>query len=384
MRTSIAMAAWIFLAVLLPTERSAGQDGPPTDRPYVFFSALPDESSAAPRLPIRELNLRPNQEQPYFIYVHNPTAVKQTVFVQLVSSPKKGLLEVAADKNVEVEARKTVRVSFTPSKAPAAPTMPGVKAAPTPGIALHANPHFRASIDGKLDIGARLGVVAATAYANTNASFGNDRLKITVSRKDVDMVGPPIHVRLIPRDRNGVALPQGLLAVEGNSLDGFLAIDKASDGAQSVELTLNTRNLGPIVDDGFAEVSIDGFARAYWGTLNGKAAAAPFGVSVPQAAIPGKPIPVQLLAQSDDGPVSIVFDRTGGEQIKRLPTRATKGSNSASAPTARRSLPRVRRTGWSNSRRRASSASAISLPARRRRPPRARPSSSTPPRRESN
>ncbi|HEY2910851.1 MAG TPA: hypothetical protein VGI99_11430, partial [Gemmataceae bacterium] len=208
---------------------------------------------------------------------------------------------------------------------PAAPAMPGVKAAPIPGIVLHANPHFRASIDGKLDMGARLGVVAATAYANTNASFGNDRLKITVSRKDVDMVGPPIHVRLIPRDRNGVALPQALLAVEGNSLDGFLAIDKASDGAQSVELTLNTRNLGPIVDDGFAEVSIDGFARAYWGTLNGKAAAAPFGVSVPQAAIPGKPIPVQLLAQSDDGPVSIVFDRTGGEQIKRLPTPRNEG-----------------------------------------------------------
>src|SRR6185312_5842209 len=168
MRTSITMAAWIFLAVLLPTERSAGQDGPPLDRPYVFFSALPDESSAAPKLPIRELNLRPNQEQPYFIYVHNPTGVKQTVFVQLVSSPKKGLLEVAAEKNVEVDARKTVRVSFNPSKAPApsVPAMPGVKAAPVPGIALHANPHFRASIDGKLDMGARLGVVAATAYAN--------------------------------------------------------------------------------------------------------------------------------------------------------------------------------------------------------------------------
>jgi hypothetical protein len=333
MRTSILIAGWSLLVLLLPVERSAGQDGPPTDRPYVYFSASPEESTdAEPKQPLRQLNLRPNTEQTYFVYVYNPLKDKKTVNVQLVSSPRKGLFVVAAEKTVEVPGKKGVRVQLAANKAQVPPTLPPTPGPdgklipqPAPAIPLAANPHIRAIVaDETEERGAKVGLIATNAYTNIEPTFADNKLKITVTRKQTDLVGPPIHVKLTPRDSNGAPIDPARLAVEGNMLEGLLAIGKNEDGAQKVELTLNTAGLG----DGFADVSIDEFARAGWYKLNGGAADPPFGVAAPKAAIPGKPLPVRFMAPPSGTDLRIVFDRTGspdGEQIKAVPSPRNEG-----------------------------------------------------------
>ncbi len=346
MRTSFFLAAWSMLALLLPAERSAGQDGPPTDKPYVFFSAIPDEATdAAPGTPLRQLNLRPNQEQPYYVYVYNPTAQKKSVLVQLVSTRKTGQIAVAAEQTVEVGSKQAVRVQLLGNKAQIPPNPPTslptadgkVAAAPLPIIPLYSKPQFRAVVaDTEDEKGTKIGLVAKDLYTTVEKpTFTDNKLKIVVKRKVTEMVGGPIAVRLIPRNKNGDAIDPAKLAAEGNSLEGFLATSKTGDGAQEVELVLNTKDLAEYLKDGYAEVTIDGAPRALWCKLNGEPAdpVAPFGVAVPLVAIPGKPITVRFIGDGAPTPPEgsdyrVVFNRTGstaGEQIKNVPSKRNEG-----------------------------------------------------------
>ena len=337
MRTTFFIAAWGLLALLLPAERSLA--APPTDKPYIFFSANPDENpDAAPAGdPDRQLNLRPNQEQPYFVYVHNPTGQKKTVLVQLVSKRKTGQLAVAAEKkSVEVGSKKTVRVQLEANKAqlpPPAPVSPDPKAAlaPAPAIPLYGTPYFRAVADDDEDKEATIVLKAAETYASVEKEFNKEKnaLTITVKRNDTPVkVGGPIPVRLIARNKNGDPIEPAKLAAAGNNLEGFLAIGAADDGAKEVVLTLNTKDLG----EGFAEVSIDGSPRTKWYSFDGTIEKA-FGVIAPLAAIPGKPIAVRFMGDdapkpADGSDLRIVFNRTGtvaGEQIKIVPSPRNDG-----------------------------------------------------------
>ena len=321
------LAAWPLLLLLMPADRATGQDGPPKDKPYIFFSPNSNISpDAAPDKPLRKLNLRPNQDVSYFVFVHNPLKDKATVKVQLVSGPAAKLV-VAAEKSVEVPGKGTVRVPLTADKSQVPPSLPPAdpKAAPAPApaIPLGPNPFVRAVVDGEVEKGAtitRVDVGAYTTVSVSDASKNNGKLKITVKRQDVNLVGEPIAVKLTPRTKNGEPIAPVLLAVEGNVLEGVLAIAPEADGAQTVELTLNTAGLPA---DGFADLSIDGYARTGWYAIDGKDAPAPFGVAAPAAAIPGKPIAVRFMAPKDGTDLKVVFDRTGtpaGEQIRAIPT----------------------------------------------------------------
>jgi|GEM_PF-3735693 len=333
MRTSILLAAWASVALLLPAP-ATGQDALPTDKPYIFFSASPNVSGdSAPDKPLRKLNLRPNQDSSYFVYVHNPLKDKASVKVQLVSGPA-GKLVVAAEKTVDVPGKQTVRVPLVADKAQLPPTLPPANGpdgkplpAPAPTIPLGVNPFVRAVVadaDGNLEEkGAtitRVDVAAYTTVTVTNATNNGGKLKIVVKRQDVNLIGAPIAVQLTPRTKTGEPIAANLLAVEGNVLEGVLAIAADADGAQAVELTLATAGLPA---DGFAELSIDGYARAGWYGIDGSDKPAPFGVSAPAAAMPGKPLTVHFLAPKDGTDLKVVFDRTGtpaGEQIKTIPT----------------------------------------------------------------
>ena len=155
MRTSILLAAWASVALLLPAP-ATGQDALPTDKPYIFFSASPNVSGdAAPDKPLRKLNLRPNQDSSYFVYVHNPLKDKASVKVQLVSGPA-GKLVVAAEKTVDVPGKQTVRVPLVADKAQLPPTLPPANGpdgkplpAPASAIPLGVNPFVRAIVAGQ-------------------------------------------------------------------------------------------------------------------------------------------------------------------------------------------------------------------------------------------
>jgi len=333
MRTSLFIAGWSMLLLLLPADPTAAQDVP-TDRPYIFFSASPEEpTDVAPAKPLRQLSLRPNQEQTFFVYVHNPLKDKKTVQVQLVSSPRKGLFVVAAEKSVDVGGRQTVRVQLAANKSQLPPAPPPAPAAdgktppppPPPAIPLAANAHVRAvfSDGAEIENGAKIVRIDVSQYTNLEPKFEGGKLKITVTPKQTTTVlgSGPVNVRLTPRTANGEPIDPERLAVEGNNLAGVLALDKTGDGAQKVELVLNTANLADVLGSGFADVSIDGYARAGWYKLNSQPAERPFGVSAPAAAVPGKPIAVRFMAPNDGTDLRVVFDRTGsadGAEVKSL------------------------------------------------------------------
>ena len=342
MRTSFFIVAWVLIALVLPTERAAGQDD--TNKPFIFFSAFPDESTEAkPSNPTTQLNLRSNHVQPYYVYVHNPTNQKQTILVELVSKRKTGQLAVAAKKSVEVEKGKTVRVilgaekSILPPPAPLPPSADGkVVIPPAPGIPLYENPFFRATFDdGGKDASTNAATVkhvVGDTYTQFEKSFDKNVLTVKVKMKAKSAVmGGQVPVKLIPRNSKGEPIPLSKLAVEGNSLEGVLRVNPDEDGADAVELILDTTKLG----EGFAEVSVDGSPRTKWYTLKGELTdpAAPYDVVAPPAAVPGKPIAIRFIGDGAPTPkegtdFGIVFNRTGkpgGEQIKYVPSRRNEG-----------------------------------------------------------
>ena len=61
---------------------------PPTDRPWAFISANPDEpGDRAPAAPIRNVLLRPNVDMTFHVFVHNPTDKPQEITVVIASGP---------------------------------------------------------------------------------------------------------------------------------------------------------------------------------------------------------------------------------------------------------------------------------------------------------
>ena len=348
MRTVSFFAAWVAVAALLPPTTRAQDVGggkPPDDRPYVFFSASPDENpDKEPANPLRQINLRPNQEQPYFVYVHNPTDEKQTVQVSLVSARRIGTADqpaVAADAKIDVAAGKTARVKLAANKAqlpPPVPAAPADKGAPVvvpaaPGIPLYGLPHFEAVSGKTIDKAALVQLTDISTYTTAAAETGTDKLKVVVSRKagNFTPVGPPIPVRLVVRGPDGAALPAGKLAAPENVLEGSLAVDAKGDGSPKVELVLNTKDLGK----GYAEVSIDGVPRAFRATLAGEKETATFEVVAPRVAFPGKALPVRLATDASlrGKAIEVAFGRPQAKgdatdnavQIKRVATHRDEG-----------------------------------------------------------
>ncbi|HEY3787518.1 MAG TPA: hypothetical protein VGL71_01630, partial [Urbifossiella sp.] len=147
-------------------------------------------------------------------------------------------------------------------------------------------------------------------------------LRFVVARTQTRQGGGPIPVRLIARNANHEAIDPTDL--KGNNLAGLLQAFEDGDGAKAVFLSLNTNGLPA---DGYAEVTVDGVGTFYR-KFNGGEMAAPFGVSAPRYAIPGKPIAVRVMAPADAANLAVVFRRikdTEGEQIKRLPSPRDKG-----------------------------------------------------------
>ena len=93
---------------------------PPQDRPWAFLSGNPSEpAEQAPADAIRTITLRPNTEEPLYLYVRNPTDEARTVTVVLASGGGAG--DAVGRASVTAPAKQTVRVAVGPAHAPPPP-----------------------------------------------------------------------------------------------------------------------------------------------------------------------------------------------------------------------------------------------------------------------
>jgi hypothetical protein len=333
MRTSKLIAGWSLILLLLPAERAAGQD-----KPKAFFSPTADVGSnynpdTDANKPLRQVNLRPNQEAPFHVYVHNPLPVEAELTVQLVSGEKTNRVVAASSALLKVPSKTTVYVPLTADKAQLPPALPPTigadgkaVAAPPPAIKLGTDPVIRVldakgvpqdekATIGNISIG-DLATVAAPVVEGKKLSIKVTPKTFTTENKPL---GPPITVKLTPRKANGEPVAASTLAVAGNVLEGSLALSKEEDGAAELTLSVLTDGLDA---NGFLDVSVDGYSRAGAFKLDGTPASI-FAVEAPSAAIPGKPITVRLMA-SDPKPkekFAVIFKRGAGvEEVRHAPS----------------------------------------------------------------
>lgn len=331
MRTSILIAGWSLILLLLPMERAAGQ--PKAGTKVALISPTGDVGEdynwdSPP--PPRQANLRPNQETPYHIYVRNPKDADEKLTVQLVSKDDKGNFVVAASATMTVPAGKTKHVSLEANKLLLPPAIPPVTgadgktiASPPPSIKLGKQPRIRV-LDAKgntLDDGADIQNLKLDALAEVKRIDSNaTQLVLQATRKGGEVTGAPIAVKVTPRNGNGEAIAASKLAVPGNVLEGMLALKDGEDGAKELRLTLQTAGLPA---DGFVDVSIDGYARAAVFDFKGEPKALCI-AGVPSFASPGKPITASIIVSDPQAgeKFGVKFDRgAGSEEIRYTPAR---------------------------------------------------------------
>jgi hypothetical protein len=334
MRTSILIAGWSLILLLLPMERAAGQ--PEAGTKVALISPTGDVGEDYKwDSPPRQANLRPNQETPYHIYVRNPKDADEKLTVQLVSGDK-GKEVVAAFATMTVPAGKTKHVSLEANKLLLPPAIPPVTgadgktiASPPPSIKLGKQPRIRVldakgkTLDEDVNIDKTvIGDLADVKPATIDgkAVSTETKLVLQVSRKDGKVTGAPIAVKLTPRNGNGEAIPAAKLAIDGNVLEGVLAVQDGEDGAKALQLSLQTEALPK---NGFVDVSIDGYARAYVFDFKGAPKALCI-AGVPSFATPGKPIAASLIVTDPqaDEKFGVKFIRgPGSEEIRYTPAR---------------------------------------------------------------
>lgn len=333
MRTSKLIAGWSLILLLLPAERAAGQD-----KPKAFFSPTADVGSnynpdKDETKALRQINLRPNQESPFHVYVYNPLPVEAELTVQLVSGEKANRVVSASSVPLKVPSKTTVYVPLVADKAQLPPALPptiGADGKPVaslpPAIRLGTDPYIRV-LDAKGEVQddkATIGKISIGDLADIGTPEADkEKLRITVTpktfTKENKPLGSPIVVRLTPRKANGEPVETSKLAVEGNVLEGSLALNKEGDGATTLTLSVRKDSLDP---NGFVDLSVDGYARV--GAYDSKGTSTSiFAVDAPSAAIPGKPITVRLMAPgSETGKeLAVVLKRgPGADEIRRVTT----------------------------------------------------------------
>lgn len=354
MRTLALAAAWTAVVALLaagPATAPAQEGG---DEPSIFFSPSPDlGSDAKPARPNAQLNLRPNREQAYFVYVYNP-GKKAELTVELVSERKEKDADgrevtsprTAATAKVVVEGGKSARVSFPGGAAAPPPAADKGAAAPPPAVTpLYDRAQFRIA-GAKKGAAADVGQVDVSNY--TAVKKADEGLRLTVGRKgrlDYPLVGGPIPVRLEVRKADGSAAGEKELAVAGNALKGELALDEEAAKTPPVVLALANPKA---FDGGAAEVYVDGVRAVERYPLGDASPAAPAGLARPPAAVrTGTPLAVRLLSNPGDaagGAVEVVVaDRRPSDDadptepgadvlVRRLPTQRDKGIDFRAGP----------------------------------------------------
>ena len=302
---------------------------PPTDRPWAFISANPDEpGDRTPAAPIRNVLLRPNVDMTFHVFVHNPTDKPQEITVVIASGPSDA--DKLADAAVRVPARSTIRVAAPK----AAPGTPPEKSPPTASIgsALYLRVLDRAGdvLDRSPPLAVR--VLIPSDYVDASAEFKSDpdplKNRLTVRIFDrtplKKFAGGPAKVRLsLTTDRIPNLIPE-------SAEDGTFVAELPAGG--DAVLVANNLRFRDTDREGIFTVAVDSYERAFLfktdfrGTTPSQTAVPPgLRLVAQQFAEPGKPFPVRLEVDKPPANSSVVefgADRAGtGEFVtKRYPT----------------------------------------------------------------
>jgi hypothetical protein len=318
----------IALVAALSLAGAAMGQAPPTDRPWAFLSANPDEpGDRAPAAAIRNVLLRPNVEMGFHVYVHNPTDNPQDVTVVVASGP--GEADEIARSAVRAAAKSTVRV---PAPKAAAGTPPDK---PPPSGPVRSGLHLRV-LDKNGDVIDRtpampVRIQVPSQYVEPTVTFqgepGAPENRLTVTIKDRTparpFAGPPAKVQLVlSPDRIPGLIPE-------SARDGTFQ-GEVPPGGEAV-LVANNLQFRGADRQGVIVVNVDGYDRAFLFTSDfGGTAPQPYGkpdlkIVAPQFAEPAKPVPVRLEIDNpprSDAVAEFGIDRSGAGNFvtKRFPS----------------------------------------------------------------
>ncbi len=324
-RAAVALTA---LAALPPLAAGPARAQPPANRPFLFLSTNPAApADFSPAAPIQNVLLRPNVEEPLYLYVRNPTNVNHQLTVLIGNGPDDA--DAFAQAAVTAPPGQTVRVRPPrPKEEPPVVTPPGAKPVPLPVTALPRGLYLRlADANGvieRLEFPVRVRnpsdyVVAAASFEGEPGSLRN-RLRVTLSDRTPDrpFTGPPAKVRL---DLSPARVP-GLVL---DSLRGGTYLGELRPGGSVTLVAANLRFTGPD-HRGIVAIDVDNYERAFLFQTD-------FSGTVPQPvtneillrlagpryAIPGQPCPIPLQVDnppSDDVIVEFGIDRANtGEYV---------------------------------------------------------------------
>jgi hypothetical protein len=295
------------------------------DRPWVFLSGRPDEpADKDPAAPIRNILLRPNVQEPLYLYVRNPTDGNRQLTVSVESGDGAG--DGIGRAAVAAAARQTVRVALPTVAAPAAPAAPGATTAPA--TAAPAARTLRGRVLQLRLLGEKGEVLQKTVlpilvqapnqYVRASAAFEGEigsprnRLLVRVEDRRADgrpFTGPSADVQL------ELNVP-GLIP-ESTKAGTYQA--KLPPGG-AVTLTAENLRFREAGRRGVVAVTVDGYKRAFLfetdfgGTNPQPLTATALSLGNPRYAIPGKPCPVPLAvdnAPRPDDALEFGFDRAG-------------------------------------------------------------------------